>query len=248
MEDTHPARALTRRQFSLAAAAVALSATTARGADAPTIDTHAHVFHNGLKRAADIRYSPDYDAKLDDYLRMLDANGMTHGVLVQPSFLGTDNSYIVECLGAAKGRVRAIAVVEPSVSADELKRLNDAGVVGLRLNLVGRPLPDLASPVWQAHLAAVAKLGWQVEVQRAGRSRRARAADSRQRREPRTRSFHIARSETGYRRSRFRRAAEARGVTPPLGENLRPLPQRPRGRKIRARGFWRIRRVCFGFR
>ena len=167
MEDSHRARALTRRQFSLAAAATALCATSARAADAPAIDTHAHVFHNGLKRAADIRYSPDYDAKLDDYLRMLDANGLTNGVLVQPSFLGTDNSYILECLGAAKGRVRAIAVVDPAVSADELKRLNDAGVVGIRLNLVGKPLPDLASPVWQAHLAAVAKLGWQVEVQRA---------------------------------------------------------------------------------
>ena len=159
---------LSRRAVTLGLAAASAAMTTpARAAGALAIDTHAHVFHNGLKRAADIRYSPDYDAKLENYLAMLDANGMTNGVLVQPSFLGTDNSYIVECLGAAKGRVRAIAVVEPSVSADELKRLNDAGVVGLRLNLVGRPLPDLASPVWQAHLAAVAKLGWQVEVQRA---------------------------------------------------------------------------------
>jgi predicted TIM-barrel fold metal-dependent hydrolase len=129
------------------------------------IDAHAHVFHRGLKLAAR-RYTPHYDAPLDRYLRRLDENGLTHGVLVQPSFLGTDNSYLVDSLVAAAGRLRGIAVVDPAVSQAALRRLDRAGIAGIRLNLIGRPLPELQSPPWPELLAKVASLGWQVEIQR----------------------------------------------------------------------------------
>lgn len=131
------------------------------------IDTHSHVFHRGLRLAESRRYAPDYDAPLDLYLRQLDENGVSHGVLVQPSFLGTDNSYLVQCVLAARGRLRGIAVVDPGVSSDELDFLNDSGIVGLRLNLVGKPLPDLASPAWAGLLERAARLRWQIELQRA---------------------------------------------------------------------------------
>ena len=131
------------------------------------IDTHSHVFHRGLPLADSRRYAPGYDAPLDLYLKQLDDNGISNGVLVQPSFLGTDNSYLVQCVLAARGRLRGIAVVDPNVTSDDLNRLNDSGVVGLRLNLVGKPLPDLASPVWGGLLERAAKLQWQIEVQRA---------------------------------------------------------------------------------
>ncbi|WP_027525304.1 amidohydrolase [Bradyrhizobium sp. Ec3.3] len=161
---------LTRRQFGAGAAAlVAVTAAAGRAVGEvtmPTIDTHAHVFHRGLKLATGRRYAPDYDAPLDLYLQQLDRNGMTNGVLVQPSFLGTDNSYLVECLKATGGRLRGIAVVDPAVPAEELATLDRAGVVGIRLNLVGQPLPDLAAPEWKALLASVKSLGWQVEIQR----------------------------------------------------------------------------------
>ncbi|KJC36980.1 membrane protein [Bradyrhizobium sp. LTSP885] len=162
---------MTRRRFA-AGFVAALSATGLSRVMAEvtgprlSIDTHAHVFHRGLKLAPGRRYAPDYDAPLDLYLQQLDQNGMTNGVLVQPSFLGTDNSYLVECLKATSGRLRGIAVVDPGVSPDELHALDRAGIVGIRLNLVGQPLPDLALPEWKALLAQVKALGWQVEVQR----------------------------------------------------------------------------------
>jgi predicted TIM-barrel fold metal-dependent hydrolase len=131
------------------------------------IDTHSHVFHRGLRLAESRRYAPDYDAPLDLYLRQLDENGISHGVLVQPSFLGTDNSYLVQCVLAARGRLRGIAVVDPGVSSEELDFLNDSGIVGLRLNLVGKPLPDLASPAWARLFERAARLRWQIELQRA---------------------------------------------------------------------------------
>src|SRR4051794_22927541 len=80
----------TRRDLLLGSAALA-AVITAPGWPAraqqmkPAIDTHAHIFKRGLKLADVRRYAPDYDATLTDYLTTLDANGMTHGVLVQPS-------------------------------------------------------------------------------------------------------------------------------------------------------------------
>lgn len=161
---------VTRRQFAAGVVATLSAAGFARKVRAevprPAIDTHAHVFHRGLRLAPGRRYAPDYDAPLDLYLQQLDQNGMTNGVLVQPSFLGTDNSYLVECLKATNGRLRGIAVVDPAVASEELRALDRAGVVGIRLNLVGQPLPDLTLPEWKALLAEVRTMGWQVEIQR----------------------------------------------------------------------------------
>lgn len=165
---TFAQRGLTRRQFGVGLASLATATATKAMSETalPVIDTHAHVFHRGLKLAPGRRYAPDYDAPLSLYLEQLDHNGMTNGVLVQPSFLGTDNSYLVECLKQTGGRLRGIAVVDPTVSADELRELDRAGVVGIRLNLVGQPLPDLAASEWKGLLANVKLMGWQVEIQR----------------------------------------------------------------------------------
>ncbi|MGE8703553.1 MAG: amidohydrolase family protein [Achromobacter sp.] len=128
------------------------------------VDTHAHVFHQGLALANTRRHTPDYDATLVEYLGLLDAHGMSHGVLVQPSFLGTDNSHLVEALRAAPARLRGVAVVAQDAAESELQVLADAGVVGIRLNLFGLDTPDLRTPAWQALLARVNALGWHVEV------------------------------------------------------------------------------------
>ncbi|MCJ2012422.1 amidohydrolase family protein [Methylobacterium sp. J-076] len=129
------------------------------------VDTHAHVFTRALTLAGERRYAPDYDASIADYLAMLDRNGMTHGVLIQPSFLGTDNGYMVSGLRREPRRLRGIAVLAPEAEAGAMRDLAEAGVVGLRLNLIGRPDPAFATPVWRAHLARVRDLGWQIEVQ-----------------------------------------------------------------------------------
>jgi predicted TIM-barrel fold metal-dependent hydrolase len=132
----------------------------------PAIDAHAHVFVRGLPLAARRRYAPDYDAPLDLYLEHLDRHGLSHGVLVQPSFLGVDNAYLVENLRQAPARLRGVAVVDADVDRDDLRRLDDAGIVGIRLNLVGQALPDLTAPAWASLLAVLRERSWHVEIQR----------------------------------------------------------------------------------
>ena len=130
------------------------------------VDCHAHVFERGLPLASRRRHAPDYDALLGDYLALLDANHISHGVLVQPSFLGTDNSYFVDALRQHPARLRGVAVVNTDITDAELAALDAVGVVGMRFNLVGLEWPDLASPAWVHLLARLRELKWHLEVHR----------------------------------------------------------------------------------
>ncbi len=160
---------ISRRIFQGGMAAAAFMPRLARAEPITAIDSHAHVFTRGLKLAPSIRYAPDYDATPEDYIKILDANGISKAVLIQPSFLGTDNSYMLDARRRYPSRFRCVAVVEPEISVDDLKALEAGGVVGVRLNMIGQPDPPLANPTWRAHLAHLAALGWHVEIQAEGR-------------------------------------------------------------------------------
>jgi len=58
-------------------------------------DGHAHVFRRDLSMVENRRYTPEYHAEMEDYLIHLQANDLDGALLVQPSFLGTDNSYLL---------------------------------------------------------------------------------------------------------------------------------------------------------
>ncbi|MBC8725204.1 amidohydrolase family protein [Paraburkholderia sp. 31.1] len=132
----------------------------------PRVDTHAHVFARTLPLADGRRYAPDYDATLDAYLKLLDENDIGNAVLVQPSFLGTDNSHLLQALTSDISRLRGVAVVAPEISEDDLQRLNCQGVTGVRLNLVGQTLPKLGSAPYVTLWRQLSKLGWHVELHR----------------------------------------------------------------------------------
>ncbi|MBX8621354.1 MULTISPECIES: amidohydrolase family protein [Pseudomonas] len=130
------------------------------------IDSHAHVFSRDLNLIGERRYTPDYDATLEQYLTHLHAHGLSHGVLVQPSFLGTDNSYLLAALRQAPQQLRGVVVLEPGVSRVMLNEMDQLGVVGVRLNLVGKALPDFRNSAWRAFFSHIADLDWHVELHR----------------------------------------------------------------------------------
>ncbi|MEM5340595.1 amidohydrolase family protein [Paraburkholderia azotifigens] len=135
-----------------------------RPAHIASVDTHAHVFERGLPLAQKRRYVPDYDATLDAYLAQLDTHGISHGVLVQPSFLGTDCSYMLDALRRAPERLRGVAVIERNCPIDTLTEMANAGVAGIRLNLIGHADQPLDRWVSAQTLAHVRDLKWHVEV------------------------------------------------------------------------------------
>ena len=128
------------------------------------VDGHAHVFLTSLPLSTERRYEPAHDAPLVAYLGHLDQHRLTHGVLVQPSFLGTDNRFLLEALKLGAGRLRGVSVVDPDLSPGELDAQARAGVVGVRLNLIGRGIPQLEGRRWYRLWEFVAAHRWHVEV------------------------------------------------------------------------------------
>lgn len=127
------------------------------------IDTHFHVFNAGVAIEG-ARYAPQYSARLADWIAQAQGVGVARGVWVQPSFLGTDNSWMVAALEAYPDMLRGIAVVSPAASLDDLRSLHQAGVRGIRLNLSGvsHEIPEWtqAENIWQA----IHELNWHLEV------------------------------------------------------------------------------------
>ena len=128
-----------------------------------SVDSHFHVFEAG-QSVPEARYSPNYTATLHDWQNAAQQVGVTHGVLVQTSFTGTDNTYLLKHLRQHPDTLRGVAVVAHSASYAQLADLHRQGVRGIRLNLAGQS-HDMA--IWQtAHQLwdALLRLGWHVEL------------------------------------------------------------------------------------
>lgn len=98
------------------------------------VDSHAHVI-GGPPFIPGRSYTPP-EATQDAYVAMLDAAGMAYGVLVQVSVHGIDNTLLLRALEAHPGRLRGVAVIGLATPPAELQDLHDAGIRGLRLNLL----------------------------------------------------------------------------------------------------------------
>src|SRR5689334_13959218 len=130
------------------------------------IDAHVHVFRRDLTMVPDRRYTPQHDATPADLFAHLGAHALDRAVLVQPSFLGTDNSYMLAAIAAASGRLRGIAMVAPGMTDAQFDALAAQGVVGVRFNLVGTSAPVLRSAAWTPLLRRIVERGWHVELHR----------------------------------------------------------------------------------
>lgn len=127
------------------------------------VDTHCHVI--GLPPEYPFVQSRAYTppaAPPSAYLAMLDATGMTHGVLIQVSAHGTDNRLMLETVRANRRRLRGIAVAPLGLPDKAYRDMQESGVVGLRLNVLfggGISLERLAD-----YAALCRELGWHLQL------------------------------------------------------------------------------------
>jgi predicted TIM-barrel fold metal-dependent hydrolase len=129
------------------------------------VDCHAHVMRRDAPLAPDRHSAPKRDCTVEQYLAVLDAHGMSHGVLTAPSFYGTDNSLLLDALDRADGRLRGTVIVAPDVDRAALEAMSERGAVGIRLNWFKRAsLPDATSADYRRLFAVVRDLGWHVEI------------------------------------------------------------------------------------
>ena len=128
-------------------------------------DCHAHVYET-VTAVKGARYVPAAPAPLADWLAHQAAHGLKGGVIVQVSFLGTDNSELCAALaGLDRQRFAGVGVVPLDVSEAALDALVAAGVRGLRWNLVrGVTLPDLAAPATRRFLDLLRARGLHLDI------------------------------------------------------------------------------------
>lgn len=137
---------------------------------AGAVDCHAHVCGPAqLFPYADERIYTPPDATLSQYEALLEMMGIDRAVLVQPSVYGTDNSAMLSALQMRPTQFRGVAVLssKPNEIDDvELEQLHQAGVRGLRCNIVdvadqsqGLPIKTLTTLAQR-----IAPFGWHLEL------------------------------------------------------------------------------------
>jgi len=167
---------LNRRDFTaLAGAALAASALprASRAASAlpempaGAIDCHNHVMGSLAKYpyTAERTYTPP-EATVAQLRALRTQVHTARNVLVTPSVYGTDNRCMVDALAELQGTARGIAVLPLDVSDAELKRLDAAGVRGIRIAQggTGRYDSKTAPAALNAFAPRFAPLGWNIEV------------------------------------------------------------------------------------
>lgn len=106
------------------------------------------------------------EAPLEAHERMKRQVGLERTVLVQASGHGMDNGAMLAALGKLGQRGRGIAVVPLDAAHDDLVKMKNAGVSGIRLNLITLASRHSGDPsaLLGAYAKLVAPLGWHLQV------------------------------------------------------------------------------------
>jgi predicted TIM-barrel fold metal-dependent hydrolase len=124
-------------------------------------DCHHHIYDARFPVSPGATLRPP-DASVEDYRNLQRRLGLTRNVVVQPSTYGTDNRLLVESVRAFGPTARGIAMLDATVAREELKRLHEAGIRGVRF---GTRLPGGASMDDMVPVAGkIADLGWHVQL------------------------------------------------------------------------------------
>lgn len=132
---------------------------------AGAVDAHCHVFGPGAEFpfAPERKYTP-CDAGKTQLFALRDHLGFARNVIVQATCHGADNRALTHACRAADGRARGVATVRRSVSQEELQRLHDAGVRGVRFNFVKRLVNVTPKEELTEIAERIAELGWHVVI------------------------------------------------------------------------------------
>jgi len=124
-------------------------------------DCHHHIYSSRFKVDPNSTLRPG-DASVADYRLLQKRIGTSRNVIVQPSTYGVYNDGLIEALGECGPTARGVAVVNTSVTDDELKRLDAARVRGVRFNLAtpgGATTMEMLEPIAKR----IAPMGWHVQ-------------------------------------------------------------------------------------
>jgi predicted TIM-barrel fold metal-dependent hydrolase len=139
-------------------------------APANACDCHHHIYDPGRFPFAPNagRNSPS-NGTAADYKLLQKRIGTTRSVVVQPRNYAVDNAVTLDAIARlGPNNTRGVAVLHPTVTDAELKKLNDGGVRGIRFTL-GDPATAVVTVDMIEPLAKrIANLGWHIQFNVSG--------------------------------------------------------------------------------
>jgi predicted TIM-barrel fold metal-dependent hydrolase len=134
----------------------------------PIADCHFHIVDPArfpLPGNCGYTPGPDETGTAEDYTACMRTHRVTHGLAVQPSGYGYDNSAMLDAIAQSQGHIKGIAVVPQNISEQDLSWLADSGVVGIRFNLVNFDAGGLDTNRAVRLLEQIRELGWYAQIQ-----------------------------------------------------------------------------------
>jgi len=127
------------------------------------VDAHCHVFGPGdiFPFAPERKYTP-CDASYQQLFDLRDFLGFEKNVVVQATCHGADNSALLDVLERAEDRARGVVTVRPDITHEELARMNDLGVRGVRFNYVKRLVDPKPDDYYREIIEKIKPFGWHV--------------------------------------------------------------------------------------
>ncbi len=128
-------------------------------------DCHCHVFgpQDRFPYSPTRKYTPP-EAPKDDLARLLETLGIERAVIVQASIQGTDNRAVLDAIASNPERYRGVAMIDDTVSEEELAALHAGGIRGVRFTILRRlgGTPDLGR--FERLLGRIAPFGWHADL------------------------------------------------------------------------------------
>lgn len=129
-------------------------------------NAHCHVFgpRDSFPYAPNAPFVPSQDATREDLYALNDRLGLTRCVVVQSTCHGLDNAVTEHAIAGRPHDYRGIALVRTDIADAELRRLDAAGLRGVRFNYMGHlghgaPTEDVLGLARR-----LAPLGWHLQV------------------------------------------------------------------------------------
>jgi predicted TIM-barrel fold metal-dependent hydrolase len=140
------------------------------GIDRPTLkapasacDCHIHIYDAARFPMAPSQRVPPAQAAVAQYRLLQRRLGTTRVVVVTPRNYGTDNKVTLDAVSQLGDSARAVAVVHPTVTDDQLARMHKAGVRGIRFSLNDPATAVVTFDMVEPLSARAAALGWHVQ-------------------------------------------------------------------------------------
>ena len=130
-----------------------------------SVDAHCHVFGP----AAYFPFSPKRkytpcDASKEQLFELRDFLGFERSVIVQATCHGNNNDALEDALLNSNDRARGIASVGEDIDHATLRRLDQAGVRGVRFNFVKRLVDNTPKDIFKKISKMIAEYGWHIVV------------------------------------------------------------------------------------